>query len=49
MSIEEIIIDKVRILPPDKQQKTLDFIVGFAQLNLLTIIGLKQRRYRIRL
>jgi Protein of unknown function (DUF2281) len=26
MSIEEIIIDKVRILPPDKQQETLDFV-----------------------
>lgn len=57
MSIEEIIIDKVIILPPDKQQEALDFvefllakiqvsyyIVGFSQLNLLIIIGLKQRR-----
>jgi hypothetical protein len=26
MSIEEIIIDKVRILPPDKQQEALDFV-----------------------
>ncbi|MEH2408882.1 DUF2281 domain-containing protein [Nostoc sp.] len=26
MNIEEIIIDKVRILPPDKQQKVLDFV-----------------------
>ncbi|MEH2024542.1 DUF2281 domain-containing protein [Nostoc sp.] len=26
MSIEEIIIDKVRILPPDKQQEVLDFV-----------------------
>lgn len=26
MSIEEIILDKVRILPPDKQQETLDFV-----------------------
>ncbi|MDM9583906.1 DUF2281 domain-containing protein [Nostoc sp. GT001] len=26
MSIEEIMIDKVRILPPDKQQDALDFV-----------------------
>ncbi|TVP62248.1 MAG: DUF2281 domain-containing protein [Nodularia sp. (in: Bacteria)] len=26
MSIEEIIIDKVRILPPDRQQEALDFV-----------------------
>ncbi|MDZ8256973.1 DUF2281 domain-containing protein [Nostoc sp. ChiQUE01b] len=26
MSIEKIIIDKVRILPPDKQQEGLDFV-----------------------
>ncbi|WP_017651062.1 DUF2281 domain-containing protein [Fortiea contorta] len=26
MSIEELIIDKVRILPPDKQQEALDFV-----------------------
>ncbi|MCC5606432.1 DUF2281 domain-containing protein [Nostoc sp. CHAB 5834] len=26
MSIEEIIINKVRILPPDKQQEALDFV-----------------------
>jgi len=26
MNIEEIIIDKVRILPPDKQQEALDFV-----------------------
>ncbi|MEH1869031.1 MAG: DUF2281 domain-containing protein [Nostoc sp.] len=26
MSIEEIILGKVRILPPDKQQETLDFV-----------------------
>jgi hypothetical protein len=26
MSIEEIIIDKVRILPPDKQQEALNFV-----------------------
>ncbi|MEH2075755.1 MAG: DUF2281 domain-containing protein [Nostoc sp.] len=26
MSIEEIIIDKVRILPRDKQQEALDFV-----------------------
>ncbi|MEH1898483.1 MAG: DUF2281 domain-containing protein [Nostoc sp.] len=26
MSIEEIIIDKVRILPPDKQEEALDFV-----------------------
>ncbi|MHC5610429.1 MAG: DUF2281 domain-containing protein [Nostoc sp.] len=26
MSIEEIIIHKVRILPPDKQQEALDFV-----------------------
>ncbi|WP_292834780.1 hypothetical protein [Nostoc sp. JL33] len=55
MSIEEIIIHKVRILPLDKQQEALDFvefllakiqvsyyIVGFSQLNLLIVIGLKQ-------
>lgn len=26
MTIEEIIIDKVKILPPDKQQEALDFV-----------------------
>ncbi|MFN6568052.1 DUF2281 domain-containing protein [Dendronalium sp. ChiSLP03b] len=26
MSIEEIIMDKVRVLPPDKQQEALDFV-----------------------
>ncbi len=26
MSIEEIIINKVRILPPEKQQEALDFV-----------------------
>lgn len=26
MSIEEIILGKVRILPPDKQQEALDFV-----------------------
>lgn len=35
MSIEQIILDKVKILPLDKQ------IVGFSQLNLLIVIGLK--------
>ncbi|MBD1211390.1 MAG: DUF2281 domain-containing protein [Dolichospermum sp.] len=26
MTVEEIIIDKVKILPPDKQQEALDFV-----------------------
>jgi hypothetical protein len=26
MSIEEIIIDKIRILPPEKKQEALDFV-----------------------
>lgn len=26
MTIEEIILEKVRILPPDKQQEALDFV-----------------------
>lgn len=26
MNIEETIIDKIRTLPPDKQQETLDFV-----------------------
>lgn len=34
MSIEEIIIDKVRILPPDKQQEALDFVEFLLAINI---------------
>lgn len=34
MSIEEIIIDKVGILPPDKQQEALDFVEFLLTINI---------------